>query len=150
MQQRFFSAKPGISVTDGSSQNSADNIAGSVIGWKLPVSNGKGDGTNMIGDHPERDIGAGITGLVTVAGQLFRAADGACKQVGIVVGIFLLQYPDKPFQSHTGIYVFGRQGLKPAIGQPVELNKYVVPDFNHLGVVLVYQGFSLNPGPFFV
>ncbi len=94
----------------------------------------------MIGQYPESNILAYRCRLyVFFAGDFFYCFNGAGKNVSIVIALFILQHPYQSFKAHAGIYMFCRQWFQAAVFYAVELHKYIVPDLNHLRMVVVHQ-----------
>ena len=64
---------------------------------------------------------------IGVAHHLLHALDDGSKQVGLVVGVHVLEHSDQPLESSTGVHVFGRQRVQGAIGVLVVLDEHQVP-----------------------
>ena len=61
------------------------------------------------------------------------------EDVGIVVAVLALQGAHQALEAHAGVYHVHRQFFQRTVGLAVELHEHEVPDFYHLGVVLVHQ-----------
>ena len=138
-QQRLFVIQIGIIIAHGASQDTADDVARLGIRWQLAVGDRKGDRTNMIGDDAESDVLSAVSCRISLFHQLFHDSDGAGEEIGIVVGMFPLQHPDQPLETHTGIHVFGGQWLEAAVFKASKLYKHVVPYLDNLGMVFIYE-----------
>src|SRR3546814_11161915 len=65
------------------------------------------------------------------------------KNVCIVIRGLSLQGNTQPFEAHACIHMFHGKGLQRTIGQPVILNKNVVPNLYHTRMIHVHQLFPI-------
>mmetsp|Transcript_9357 Transcript_9357/g.15007 ORF Transcript_9357/g.15007 Transcript_9357/m.15007 type:complete len:626 (+) Transcript_9357:1284-3161(+) len=133
-------------VSDGTTQDTSQDVSSSIVGRQGAVGNGKGQRTNVIGNDTVRHIlvadifGTQSAGVrLWVAGQLLDFFKERHEDIGIVVGIDTLQDASKTFETHTGIDVLGGERSKRSIGLTIELNENVVPDFNDIWQIGVDQ-----------
>ena len=102
----------------------------------MSVGDGETHGPQMVGDDAHGHVG--LLGLAVFDTRLFGdGLDDGLEYIGVVVGSLTLQYADEAFEAHARVDMFGGKLHQLTVGQPVILHEYQVPDFNHLGVVLV-------------
>ena len=56
VHKRLFLSEEGITVSDGATEDAADDVAGFGVGGKLAVGDGEGDGAHMVGDDAHGHI----------------------------------------------------------------------------------------------
>ncbi len=96
----------------------------------------------MVGNDAHGDVGLGralVGTVVFYAADVLHKADDGRKNVGVVGVALALQNHGEALEAHAGIHMFGGQLFERAVGLAVELNEHVVPDFHHLGVVLIHE-----------
>src|SRR5690606_28710277 len=97
----------------------------------------------MVCQYPHGDIGLFVM-AVRDSGPFGDIANEGLENVCIVVRSFSLNDTHQSLKSHTGIDMFLRQWLQCTIFLAIELHKHQVPDFNYLGVIRVYERFTIN------
>ena len=102
----------------------------------------------MIGYYPKSYTFFIITCGIFFTHYFFCCLNCSAKYIGIVIAIFLLQYPYQSFKAHTSIYMGRRQRLKAAIFFTIVLYKYIVPYFYYLWMIFIHQIFSGHQCPF--
>ena len=138
IEEGFFLLQECIGITHGAAQDSANHIAGLGIGGKLAVGDGEGDCADMVGNHAHSHINLVV--LAIFLARKFRDfGNHRGEDVGVVVGGFSLESHTEALEAHAGIDYLGGERFERVVGLAVELHKHEVPDFNHLGVVLVDQ-----------
>ena len=94
----------------------------------------------MVRNHAKSNVFfIGLRCAVFFADRLSGCVYQGCEQVGIIVGLPALYESRYAFKTHAGINVPGGQRRKLAVSISIELDKDKVPDFNYIGVVLVYK-----------
>ena len=97
----------------------------------------------MVSNHTHGHINIFFL-TVRKAGELFLFLDDGLENIGIVVGVLTLQHAHQAFEAHTRIDDVHRKWFESAIRFAVVLHEYDVPDFDNLGIILVYQLTSRN------
>jgi hypothetical protein len=138
IHERFMLSEEGITVTDGTAENTTDHITGLGVRRQLTVGDGEGDGTDMVGDDAHGNILLGIF-AIDAARHLSDDLDDRLEDVGVVVGGLALQSHAEAFETHSGVDHLGRQRLKRTVGLAVVLHEDEVPDLDHLGIILIDQ-----------
>ena len=144
----FFLPQECIGITNGTTQDSADNITGLCIAWQLSVCNTEGYGTQVVGNYTHGDIGLFLIAIF-VAAEVSDSFNDGLEDISIVVGVLALNSTYKTLESHTGINNIHAQGFKMAVGLTLVLHEYDIPYLNNLWVVLVYQLATGNFSLFF-
>ncbi|KAG9796345.1 hypothetical protein KCU88_g142, partial [Aureobasidium melanogenum] len=88
---------------------------------------------------------AKFAGVRSGTGNLLDAVEQRSKDVRIVVGQFVLEDTDESLETHARVDVFVGQRAQTLIRLPVVLNKHVVPDLQHVRIVLVDETGSIAP-----
>ena len=65
--------------------------------------------------------------------------DDGLEDVGIIVGVLVLQHAHQSLKAHAGVYHVHGQRLQRAVGLAVVLHEHDVPYLDHLGIVLVHH-----------
>ena len=116
-------------------QDTAQHVAAAFVGRHDAVSDHKGAGTGMVSDNPEGETA--MIAVILFAGQLLYPADQTAHNIGIVIGIYLLQDGSHTLQPHAGIdRRTGKRG-KSAVFAAFELHKDQIPDL-HPAVTIAF------------
>ncbi len=92
----------------------------------------------MIGDYAEGNSLFAVAAVIRLSSYLFRCRYRSGKNIGVIVALLTCWITrtslSKPIPVST---CFSRQWNQAAIFQAVELHEHIVPDFDHLRMVLV-------------
>src|SRR5438045_2616860 len=91
-----------------------------------------------------------IAVIIFFTGYLFNLSNGSRKNIRIIIAVFVLQHTHQTLKTHSCINMFLRQGLKTSVFQTIELYEYIVPYFNHLRMICIYQRFSVYSFSFLI
>jgi len=127
VHERFMDAQR-LAVPHGAAQQAADDVAAPFVARQDAVADGEGDGPDVVGDHLQGHVRFFLL-PVAGAGDVARLQNDREEQVGVEVGVHILQHGGKPLQSGAGVDVFAREGRVAAVLVVVELGKHVVPHF---------------------
>ncbi len=104
----------------------------------------------MIGQYTKGNAGFIVASGIFFSGYFFCFTYGATEYIRIIIALFLLEHPYKPFESHTGIYVLCRKLFEGTVFFTVVLYEYIVPYFYYLRMIFIHQISSGNFGSFFI
>ena len=136
IHERLFLSEERISVTHGTAQDAADDVARLGIRRQLPVGDGESHGTQVVGHDAHRYVHILLL-AVFLAGQAGDFLDDRLENIGIIVGMFPLQGAYQTFEAHACIDDVHRELLQRAVCLAVELHEDEVPDFDDLRIVLI-------------
>ena len=127
-----------IAVADRSAQNAANDIARPARCRQLAVGNGKGHGTDVVGNHPEGDVNALLLAIFAST-ELGKFVQIGLEHIRVIVGRFAFYGAHQALESHTGIHVLCGQRHQGTVRLSLKLHEDQIPDFNDLGVVRIDQ-----------
>ena len=147
MQETILLSQERISIAHSTTKDATNDIASLRIRRQLSVSYREADSTKMVSTdtHGHIDIILFFTDFTVLESRILQTCDGLfsldnrLEDISIIVRVLALQHTHQTLKAHTGIYDVHTQLFKTTVGLTVELHKYKVPDFNHLGIVLIYQ-----------
>lgn len=87
------------------------------------------------------------TSIWSSTSEILDCLEERRKYVGIIIGRFVLQHRYQTLETHASIHVLIRQRTQRTIRLTIILNKNVVPDLQHVRIVLVDQMSSITPPP---
>ena len=149
----LFDTQKRVIIAHRTAQNPTDNITRTRRTRQQAIGNRKGNRPNMVGNYPNGYICFRATLKTTrifYACLRFDKTDKRRKNIGIIRIFFALNSHTKPLETHTRINMTRRQQLETAIGFTIIHHKDIVPNLNHLGVVLVHQRSPIYLRPFVV
>ena len=111
VHERFLLAEECIGVAHGAAQDAAYHIARLGVGGQLPVGDGERDGADVVGHHAHGDVRLLVLAVLHVR-QLANLADDGLEDVGVVVGILVLQHTAEALKAHARVDDLGRQRLE--------------------------------------
>ena len=145
IHERLFLVEEGVGVAHGAAQDAADHIACLGVAGQLAVGNGEGNGTQVVGAHAHGHVGVFVIAIF-LACDVFLFLDDGLEDVGVIVGMFVLQGADQTLEAHAGIDNVHGQGNERAVGLALILHEHDVPDLDDLWVVFVDKLTSGNLG----
>jgi hypothetical protein len=80
----------------------------------------------------------------TNAGEFSDLVKNGKEDICIVIGSLVLDGRDQSLKAHAGVDVFGRKGAERPIVFAVELDEYVIPDLQDVGIILVDEMSSVS------
>src|SRR5690606_18586091 len=89
-----------LAIANRPTQQPANDVAATLVRRHDPVTNGKYDSPDMIGDHFQRDVCI-LTLLVRHTRELTSRLDDRYEQIGIEVGVHILQDRGEALQPCT-------------------------------------------------
>ncbi len=158
VQECFLLPEEGVAIAHGAAQDTADDVAGFGVAWQLSIGNRESHGTQMVSHNAHGDVDfllfgrafslftAGCGEPIRVARQPLYFLDDGLEDIGVVVGMFLLEDADQALEAQTGVDDVHAELLQRTIAAPVVLHEDEIPDFNDLWVVLVDQLAAWNQG----
>ena len=138
MHERLIETQIAIPITNSPTQNSANHITSSVVGWQLSIGNTHTYRTNMVGNYPKGNVLRFVIAVI-FATQTGSFLNDKLENICIVIRRFTLNYPNQTLKSHSGINMLCRKFFQRAVGLSVKLHEHVIPNFNHFRIVFVYQ-----------
>ena len=134
--KRLIETEIGITVTNCTAQNSTNYITRLNVRRQLTVGNRECNSAQMVSDNTHCHV-ALLIDAILLAAHISQTLNRRLEYVGIVVRLLALQNHTQTLETHTRINVVLRQRLQRTVSLAVELHKYVVPNLNHLRVVLI-------------
>ena len=122
----FAPVEERISVTHGTPEYTADDIAGFGIRRQLPVGYREGDGADMVGDDTHRYVFF-LIGSIRCRRHIGNSSDDGLEDVGVVVRGLSLQGHAEPLKAHPRVDHMVRERFERAVGFAVILHEYEVP-----------------------
>src|ERR1700730_16169375 len=98
----------------------------------------------MVGNDPKRHRRLAVGILIRLPHDLSDCSDRPGEDIGIVIRMFALQNANETLESHAGIDMPGRKGLKTSILQSIELDEHVVPDLDNLRMIVIDERRAVN------
>ena len=138
VHQRLAHIQERIGIANCTAQYTTYHVTGFYIRRKLSVGNGKSYSTKVIGDNAHGYITFGIR-AIRYSCNFCYFSEQRSKNIGIVIALCALKHHAKTLESHTRIHMLCRQRNQRTVSLPVVLDKYVVPDFNNLRMVVVNE-----------
>ena len=92
----------------------------------------------MVGAYAHSHVGLLLLAVLH-AGYSLLFLDNRLEDVGVVVGVLALHSAHEALEAHTGIDNVHRQRNERAVSLALVLHEHDVPDFDNLGIVLVYE-----------
>ena len=118
-----------LTVTGGTTEQAAQNIAAAFVGRLYSVSNHKGRCADMVGDNTQAHIGL-IALTVGSAGNIGNVVGNVHNRVHIEQRVYILADNSQTLQTHTGIDVLLNQFGVVTVAVIVELGEHIVPDLD--------------------
>ena len=127
-----------LAMTGGTTEQTAQNIAPTLVRRQNAVSDHKGGGTDMVSDDTQGDI---PLLALPVAGtrQLRDLVGDVHYRIYIEQGVDILTSHSQTLQTHTRVDVLLCQIAVVAVAVIVELGEHVVPNF-HIAVTFATYG----------
>ena len=128
----------GITVTNGTTENTTNDITRFLVARQLTVRNSKRYRTDMIRNHAHRDIGLLIL-------TVFATADSAyllqhrLEHIRVVVRGLSLNRSNQTLKAHTRINHFLCKRLQRSVRFAVILHEDNIPNLYHLRVIFVHE-----------
>ena len=126
----------GVSITNGTAKNAANNISSLSITRQLSVGDGESHSSKVVGNNAHGHIHF-LIGTILHAREARNLLYYGLEHIGIIVRGLTLQRAHKAFEAHTRINYVHWQRLQRPVGLAIKLHKHDVPYFNNLWVVLV-------------
>src|SRR5665647_1747126 len=104
----------------------------------------------MISNNPKGNTFLIVASFIFFVNYFTDFSYSTRKNIRIIITLLALYHPDQPFKTHSCVYMLGWQWFKAAIFFSVELDEYIVPYFNHLWMIVVYQCASCYLFSFFI
>ncbi len=101
----------GVAVADGTAQDTANDIARFLVARQLTVGNGKGDGSDMVGNHTHGDIRLLLFAVLATA-YIAYLVEHRLEHIGVVVRLLALQGAYQTLKAHTRIDYSLRQAFQ--------------------------------------
>ena len=133
-------------VADAAAQDPAQHVAAALVGGHHAVGDQHDRGPHVVGDHPQRDVGA-VLAAVLLLGQLGRPVEHLPHGVDLVDVVDALEQRGHPLQAHAGVDVARGQLARDVEvhlgpdGAELLLHEHEVPDLEI--TVLVHDGAAL-------
>ena len=131
-------SQEGIAVTYCTTQDTTDHITSLGIAGQLAIGNTERNGTQVVHDNAHGHIGF-FRVTIFDASLLGHHLNQRLEDVCIIVRVLALDGTHQTLKAHTGVNHVHGKILQRTVGLAVELHEDDVPDFNHLGIVLVHQ-----------
>ena len=144
----FALVEEGVSVANCTTQDATNHITSFRVGGKLSVCDGERDGAQVVCDNAHCHVGSFFFSISKTR-KLCDFVDDGLENVGVVVGVLALKHTHQTLKSHTGVDNLVGKSFERTVGFAIVLHKHEVPNFNHLGVVLIDERSSRNFGFFF-
>ncbi len=151
IEETVLLSEEGVGVTYGTTQDTADDVAGLGVRGQLTIGNRERNSTKVVGADTHSHVDLLLTSrtsLTSLTSLLFKGEvlktcnvllglDDGLEDVGIVVRVLALHHAYQALEPHTSINHIHRQLLETAVSLAVELHEHKVPDLDNLWVVLV-------------
>ena len=135
-------------VTGGTAQQTAQNIATALVGRTDAVSDHEGRRTNMVCDNTQAYIGL-VALTVRSAGQICHLVRDVHNGIHIKQAVHVLTNHSQTLQTHTGIDILLSKLSVIAVSVIVELGEHIVPDFHEAVAITAGAAVRLATAEFY-
>ena len=108
----------------------AKHVAAEFVRRHHPVGNQEGGCARVIRDNAHRHVVRAHRAAIFLARHLSEFVEDGAEQIGVVIRLVALKDRGNALEAHAGVDRWCGQRLERAVGLPVELHEYVVPDFD--------------------
>ncbi len=129
-----------VTVTNRATDDTAKDIAATLVTWHHPIRDQKGTGAKVIGNHPQGFF-LEIRYLQSIGNRL----DERLKQVNLVIGMDALKYCGNALEPHAGVHRRCGKRMELTFAVPIELHKHQVPDFD-VAIKIIIGTAGWSPG----
>ncbi len=104
----------------------------------------------MISNYSKSYVRFTRSSFIFFTRYFFNLIDVRHKNIRIIIRFFILYHTNQTLKTHTRVYMLRGQRFKASIFFTIVLDEYIVPNFNHLLVIHVYQITARHFGTFFI
>mmetsp|Transcript_15094 Transcript_15094/g.34697 ORF Transcript_15094/g.34697 Transcript_15094/m.34697 type:complete len:428 (+) Transcript_15094:1654-2937(+) len=132
-------------VPHPAAEDAANHVVAPIVAGLSAVSDGDGQGADVVGDDAIRHVdavGIFLADFARVrphARPLVDGVEDGSEDVRVVVGHLALQDRRDPLQTHPGVHVLPRQHAQRLVLVAEHLDEDHVPDLEHVGIVHVHE-----------
>ena len=138
IEERAAHVQERVAVTNGTTENTTDHIAGFLVRRQLTIGDSESDRSDMIRNHAHSHVGLLILAVLTATDSA-DLLEHRLKDIGVVVRGLALDRTNQTLKAHTGIDHFLCQRLQRTVRLAVILHEDDVPDLDDLRVIFVHQ-----------
>ena len=125
-------------MTSRTAEQTAQNVAASLVGRNNAVADHHDGGTDVVGDYAERDIGL-IVLTVALSGNTGDMIGDIADGIDVKQRVDILHDTGQTLQTHAGVDVLLLEFGIVVVTVVVKLGEYVVPDL-HIAVAVATDG----------
>ena len=138
VDESVFLSQERVGITDGAAQDAANDVTRLGVAGQLAVGDGESYSPEVVSANSHGHVHVLLLAILQPAEPLNLLDDGL-EDVGIIVGVLVLQHAHQSLKAHAGVYHVHGQRLQRAVGLAVVLHEHDVPYLDHLGIVLVHH-----------
>ena len=116
-------------MTGSPTEQTAQNIAATLVGGADTVSDHKGRSTDVVGNNTQRNIGL-VALAIGCAGETSHMVGDVHDGVNIEQRVHILANASQTLQAHAGVDVLLNQFGVIALAVVIKLREHVIPDFH--------------------